>query len=105
MSGLRTRVDLPVWEDCVHLWLYERSPDGVTSVAASITFEKIERHAPVTQEPIRLDRIAAQELMDQLWSVGLRPTEGKGSAGSLAATERHLEDMRALVFKTPPKQK
>lgn len=40
----------------------------------------------------------AQELMDQLWTCGLRPTEGKGSAGSLAATERHLEDMRAIAF-------
>jgi hypothetical protein len=36
--------------------------------------------------------------MDQLWQCGLRPSEGTGSAGSLAATQRHLEDMRALVF-------
>jgi hypothetical protein len=42
---------------------------------------------------------AAQALMDDLWNVGLRPTEGTGSAGSLAATQRHLEDMRTLVFK------
>lgn len=41
----------------------------------------------------------AQELMDKLWQCGLRPTEGTGSAGSLAATQRHLEDMRTLVFK------
>ncbi len=41
----------------------------------------------------------AQELMDGLWQCGIRPTEGKGSAGALKATERHLEDMRALVFK------
>lgn len=43
----------------------------------------------------------AQYLMDQLWQCGLRPTEGTGSAGSLAATQRHLDDMRALVFKSP----
>lgn len=41
----------------------------------------------------------AQVLMDDLWHAGLRPTEGSGSAGALAATERHLEDMRTLVFK------
>lgn len=40
----------------------------------------------------------AQEMMDQLWSCGIRPTEGSGSAGSLAATQYHLEDMRRLVF-------
>jgi hypothetical protein len=44
----------------------------------------------------------AQELMDELWRCGLRPSEGSGSAGALAATERHLDDMRRLVFKGKP---
>ena len=46
----------------------------------------------------------AQQFIDELWRVGFRPSEGSGSAGSLAATERHLEDMRALVFKTGAKK-
>ena len=41
----------------------------------------------------------AQQLMDDLWQCGLRPSEGSGSAGQLAAVERHLEDFRRLVFK------
>jgi hypothetical protein len=41
----------------------------------------------------------AQQLMDQLWRCGCRPTEAAGSAGSLAATQKHLEDMRTLVFR------
>jgi len=41
----------------------------------------------------------AQTLIDSLWAAGLRPSEGSGSAGALAATQRHLEDMRTLVFK------
>ena len=40
-----------------------------------------------------------QALMDELWKCGLRPTEGKGSAGSLAATEQHLQDFRKIAFK------
>jgi len=35
----------------------------------------------------------AQSLMDQLWQCGFRPTEGTGSAGAMAATERHLKDL------------
>jgi len=50
-----------------------------------------------------LDKAAAQLLMDDLWNCGLRPSEGSGSAGALAATQRHLEDMRRLVFKEPQK--
>ena len=40
----------------------------------------------------------AQHLMDSLWDVGIRPNEGSGSAGSLKATENHLQDMRKIVF-------
>lgn len=46
---------------------------------------------------VRLETDEAQQLMDALWDCGLRPTEGKGSAGALAATQRHLDDMRKLV--------
>jgi hypothetical protein len=48
----------------------------------------------------RLTMEQAQTLMDDLWASGLRPTEGAGSAGSLRATEKHLEDMRKLVFES-----
>lgn len=43
---------------------------------------------------------SAQSLMDQLWDAGIRPTEGTGSAGALAATQKHLDDMRKLVAKS-----
>ena len=45
-----------------------------------------------------LSRDAAQTLMDDLWACGLRPTEGTGSAGALAAVERHIKDLQRLVF-------
>ncbi len=51
-----------------------------------------------------LDKDEAQAFMDELWHVGFRPTEGSGSAGSLAATERHLKDLQRLVFKDKPAQ-
>ena len=44
---------------------------------------------------------AAQKLMDDLWDCGLRPSEGSGSAGQLAAVQNHLEDMRKLLSKVP----
>lgn len=47
---------------------------------------------------MRLTTNEAQSLMDELWSAGLRPSEGNGSAGAMAATQKHLEDMRTLVF-------
>lgn len=51
-----------------------------------------------TTPTLTIDTNAGQLLMDDLWACGLRPTEGKGSAGALAATERHLKDLQRLVF-------
>jgi hypothetical protein len=48
---------------------------------------------------LQIDDTRAQQLMDDLWTCGLRPTEGAGSAGALAATQQHLKDMQAIAFK------
>ena len=56
--------------------------------------ELMEEHVPT----MRLRPDEAQQFMDELWRVGIRPTEGAGSVGQMAATEKHLDDMRKLVF-------
>ena len=67
-------------------------------VAKPVVFERVEPGAHVDPALV-LHTDDAQLLMDELWRIGLRPSEGSGSAGSLAATERHLGDMRAIAFK------
>lgn len=42
---------------------------------------------------------AAQQLVNSLWEVGIRPSAAKGSAGQLSAVQYHLEDMRKIAFK------
>lgn len=73
------------------------SDDG-RSAAISLTFKSIEDGEYVGPAEY-LSQNDAQALIDSLWAAGLRPSEGSGSAGALAATQRHLDDMRALVFK------
>lgn len=70
------------------------------SLAMPVVFQNIERGSVALEvEPVfSLEVDEAQKLMDSLWDCGLRPSEGSGSAGALAATQRHLEDMRKLVF-------
>lgn len=70
--------------------------DGRYSYAQPLVYsEKAE--GQILEPVVELIGEEAQQLMDELWSAGLRPTEGAGSAGSLAATERHLKDMRTLL--------
>ena len=84
----------------VKVWM--RLPDErrvVTRVALTVE-DMTEKMACVAIEPaLDLQPEEAQSLMDALWYAGVRPASGEGSTGQLAATERHLEDMRTLVFK------
>ena len=86
------------WSDGISLYMRQRTVGRGSQIAQPIVFTP---HNPVmVAEPMmRLAIQQAQQFMDELWQCGLRPTEGTGSAGSLKATERHLEDMRKIVFK------
>lgn len=91
-----------IWGDNVELcgWL-ETTRDGVRTCAIAQPLQLVvPKDDGLTYETapfVSIHRDSAQALMDELWSIGLRPSEGTGSAGSLAATERHLADMRAIV--------
>ncbi len=82
-------------------------PCGETGIEISIRcesgwcFDAEFKKVPDGETPpwfIRTSAMEAQSLMDRLWTAGLRPTEGAGSAGALDATQYHLEDIRKLVF-------
>jgi hypothetical protein len=78
--------------------------EGKIAIGKHVTMEAVDSDKSYHQpEPtLCIDMTAAQVLMDDLWRAGLRPTEGSGSAGSLAATERHLKDLQKLVFEGNP---
>lgn len=62
---------------------------------------RVERVTDGTEEipvALRLRGDEAQQLCDALWEAGVRPTNGAGSVGQLAAVQAHLEDMRTLVL-------
>lgn len=86
-----------------------RLPDGIAygdtgapllrSVASGITFKEVEPDYVLPESPfLSLSRTDAQTLMDELWRCGLRPSEGSGSAGAMAATQLHLKDMQTIAF-------
>ena len=70
---------------------------GKRVVARPVVLETLEED--VSSPPmLQLTTDSCQSLMDELWNVGLRPTQGKQSEGQMGATERHLQDMRAIAF-------
>jgi len=82
-----------------------KNRDGVRTISTgvNVVMEEIKEPLVVEREPLlKLNPGDAQQFIDELWRVGLRPTDGTGNAGQLGATERHLADMRKLVFDASP---
>lgn len=95
---LETRCTSSNWDRSIEVrmaWVGE----GRFDIAQPVVFVEGKKGEYVSPM-LHLPRDTAQQLMGELWQCGLRPSEGSGSAGALAATQRHLDDMRALVFKT-----
>ena len=62
------------------------------------TWNEITKGSPLEySNDIVLRPEQAQELMDSLWQCGMRPAQGSGSAGSLAATEEHLKTVKEYL--------
>lgn len=69
-------------------------------------FETLQRHGAIA-DPLRdafwpeRGTDFLQAVMDAAWEYGLRPSAFKDHEAAYDAQTRHLEDMRALVFKNP----
>ena len=82
------------WGDGVEIRILDRERREYVS-KVEMMLAKDGDEVPVA---VRLSPDQAQALIDGLWECGLRPTEGTGSAGALAAVERHLADMKKVAF-------
>ena len=86
-----------LWSDYVDFLLIRETSGKPRAVCGPLQFVEIPEGSPVNPT-FSLEYQEAQELMDALWNVGLRPTHGKSSTGQLEAVERHLTDMRPIAF-------
>lgn len=80
----------------INIHFVQRMEGNRIATLKAATVEVREESEAITEPALSITNDEAQQLMDSLWSCGLRPTQGSGSAGSLAATERHLSDMRNI---------
>lgn len=85
--------------DGVQLYIYQKYPDGTRFRVKNIDMEQVTETVASTYQDnglIQIDPTAAQELMDDLWQCGVRPTEGTGSAGQAQAMQKHISDLEKV---------
>ena len=99
ISGLKLRaLKEGILQQAISIYGFEKDGDKIYIAQPLLIVEESPKDC-INPDPIcKLSPEMAQSLMDDLWDCGLRPSEGAGSAGALAATQKHLEDMRKLVF-------
>jgi hypothetical protein len=98
LRDVSIEVQLAPWQSGVEVFISALDlPRSKRYVVRELEFDELE--PGLTCAPLfELSMKDAQHLMDSLWFCGLRPSEGTGSAGSLEATQSHLEDMRKIAF-------
>jgi hypothetical protein len=85
------------YKTALEMYIFRQNYDGSTIHLYSDREEKTEmgiRPAPTLELPHE----SLQELANVLGAMGIKPQQGFVE-GKLEATEKHLEDMRTLVFK------
>ncbi len=96
-ESIKIRAERGYFGERIDLYAFSKS-DGITSQGLPLVMETIpNNNARISDPTISIGKDEAQLLMDDLWQAGIRPSEGSGSAGSLRATEKHLNDMRKIV--------
>jgi len=97
MEKLEICANLNPWSRDIEISVFSFSKDA-RFIAKPLVMEREEAGKYITPTALLTLR-QAQQLVDELYRCGIRPSNGSGSAGSLAATEAQLKDMRTIAFK------
>ncbi len=100
MKNIRIAVEDSIASDSIRIYITADDEEtGRHLCAQSIAWTPINPGSEIPSA-LRLDNRekTAQELMDGLWGIGIRPRD-IGTPGHLSATQFHLKDMRAIASK------
>ncbi|MBT9571087.1 MAG: hypothetical protein IV106_08260 [Pseudomonas umsongensis] len=94
---MRITADRHPWNMFIELRAGIQNEQGAFVVVQPVVMEPI-GEAEITEPFMRLKPADAQQLLDELWRCGIRPSQEQGSVGQAAAMQKHLDDMRTIAF-------
>lgn len=84
----------------IALFIGQKSADGErVAFMKTATFQEQDRSVMPDADPLFVDQIDAQNLMDQLWNAGIRPTDSRDKSDVINAKDKHIEHMREVNFR------
>ena len=84
--------------DAIELYAIKRM-DGVRfALTTEISLKEVEPEALIDGPTMRLCGDEAQQIMNELWRIGIRPKNGTGAVAHTESLQAHLEDLRAVAF-------
>ena len=80
------------------MWFFQDGVDGKYHVAEPVTMT-LEDKGLYHEPAAILGKAPAQQLMDDMWNAGIRPTNAQHSAELIDAMQGHIVDLRTIAFK------
>lgn len=103
-QGIEAYASREPWNAQVRFYLIQHPPELAHKpyVAKPLEWEEHEEgfNLHMVEPTFSLLPDRAQQLFDELWRQGLRPSHKIDEASQLEAVKRHLEDMRQITFST-----
>jgi hypothetical protein len=101
-SGWRVYAERSIVKNAVEVFLMKHGANGcgVAEALVNLEFKKFGKDDIARDiQPLSLQYELAQQLIDELWKCGLRPSSGFDGPAAIMATERHLQDMQRLSWR------
>jgi len=98
MIDLEWRAENRIWTDSIELVAFQRGEGKRGVVSTEFTIKEIEDGYLIDEPTLRLVGDEAQQIMNELWRVGIRPKDGSGAVAHTEAISAHLADMRTIAF-------
>lgn len=82
----------------IALYHFDERHDGPRRIDVIFKVDETYKYGDWAMPSMTIQPKEAQQLMDELWRLGIRPAGADSSPNHIAALSAHLEDMRRLVL-------
>jgi len=92
------RAENRIYSDSVELVAFHTINGERRMITTEFTEKVLEDGYCIEEPTLRLCGDESQQIMNELWRVGIRPKNGSGAIAHTEAISAHLADMRTIAF-------